>query len=189
MAFVSWNKNIQSTFYSRWKWYFCINYLLGMTTGTHKLNAEYPQSIPFLLVMFVKEYNINRPYGNRSFRTQVISYPSHFVLFWSFRTHFYSQFGHFVSISYPVWSFRTYFYYLLENHFGHFVRIFYCFVPKSFRTRSHFVPISVISYPGHFVPTSKLGTNWIWNEMTFFFFCCNLLLPDQIRIDLGIIIT
>ena len=107
--------------------------------------------------------------GNRSFRTQVISYPSHFVPFWSFRTHFYFQFGHFVPISYPVWSYRTYFYYFLENRFGHFLPIYYCFVPKSFRTRSHFVSILVISYPGHFVPTSKLGTNWLGYEMTFFF--------------------
>ena len=51
--------------------------------------------------------------GFQSFRTQVISYPSHFVPFWSFRTHFYFHFGHFVPslvISYQVWSFRTYFY-------------------------------------------------------------------------------
>ena len=99
----------------------------------------------------------------RSFRTQVISYRfGHFVPFWSFRTHFHFQFGHFVTslvISYPVWSFRTYFYNFLEKRFCHFVPIFYCFVPKLFRTRSHFVPILVISYPGHFVPTSKLGTN------------------------------
>ena len=33
---------------------------------------------------------------NRSFRSQVISYPSHFVPFWLFRTHFYFQFSHFV---------------------------------------------------------------------------------------------
>ena len=105
-------------------------------------------------------------YDNWSFRTQVISY--HYGHF----THFYFQFGHFIPslvISYPVWSFRTYFYYFLENCFGHFVPIFYCFVPKSFRTRSHFVPILVISYPGHFEPTSKLGTNWLGYEMTFFF--------------------
>ena len=98
-----------------------------------------------------------------SFRTQVISY----------------HFGHFVPIlifnlviSYPVWSFRTYFYYFLENRDGHFVPIFYmcCIVPKSFRTRSHFVPILVISYPGHFVPTSRPGTNWLGYKMTFFFF-------------------
>ena len=60
-----------------------------------------------------------RPVGNRSFRTQVISNPSHFVPFWSFRTHFYFQFGHFVPslvISYP---FRT--------QFGHFVLTFIIF--------------------------------------------------------------
>ena len=77
-------------------------------------------------------------------RTQVISYPSHFVPFWSLRTHFYFQFGHFVPssvISYPAWSFRTYFYFFLATRFGHFVPSFYCFVPKSFRTRSNFVPI------------------------------------------------
>ena len=33
---------------------------------------------------------------NRSFCTQVISHPSHFVPFWLFRTHFYFQFSHFV---------------------------------------------------------------------------------------------
>ena len=107
----------------------------------------------------------------KSFRTQVISY--HFGHFaptfifnfvisypiWSFRTHFVPS----LVISYllllfsrkPFWSFRTYF--------------FYCFVPKSFRTRSHFVPILVISYPGHFLPTSKLGTNWLGYEMTSIF--------------------
>ena len=74
--------------------------------------------------------------GNRSFRTQVISYPSHLVPFWSFRTHFYFQFGHFVPslvISYLLLLFS-------KKNFGHFVPIFYCFVPKSFRTQ-------VISYP------------------------------------------
>ena len=107
----------------------------------------------------------------RSFRTQVLSYHfGHFVPTFIFNLvisypslvisyPFRTQFGHFVPISYTVWSFRTYFYYFLKNCFGHFVPIFYCFVPKSFRTRSHFVPILVISYPGHFVPTSKLGTN------------------------------
>ena len=97
--------------------------------------------------------------GNRSLCTQVISCQSHFVPFWSFRTilvisypllfsiwSFRIQFGHFVPISYPVWSFRTY-YYFFKNRFGHSVPIFYCFVPKSFRTRSHFVLILVISYP------------------------------------------
>ena len=115
--------------------------------------------------------------------TQVISYPSHFVPFWSFRTHYYFQFDHFVPsvvISYPVWSFRTYFYYFLENRFGHFVPIFYCFVPKSFRTRSHFVPILVISYPLPNLVRIDLGTKWLFlllwfatsrlgYEMTFFF--------------------
>ena len=58
-------------------------------------------------------------YGNRSFRTQVISYPSHFVPFWSFRTHFYFPFGHFVPslvISYPF-----------HTQFGHFVPTFIIF--------------------------------------------------------------
>ena len=57
--------------------------------------------------------------GYRSFRTQVISYPSHFVPFWSFRKHFYFQIGHFVPglvISYP---FRT--------QFGYFVPTFTIF--------------------------------------------------------------
>ena len=113
----------------------------------------------------------NRSFRTRSFRTQVILYPGHFVpksfrtilvisypLLFSIRS-FRTRFGPFVPISYPVWSFRTYFFYFLENRFGHFVPILYCFIPKSFRTRSHFVPILDISYPNHFVPTSKLGTN------------------------------
>ena len=61
------------------------------------------------------EKTLRQRNDNRSFRTQVISYPSHLVPFWSFRTHFYFQFGHFVPslvISYP---FRT--------QFGHFVPI------------------------------------------------------------------
>ena len=32
----------------------------------------------------------------QSFRTQVISYPSHFVLIWTFRIQFYFELGHFV---------------------------------------------------------------------------------------------
>ena len=88
-----------------------------------------------------------------SFRTQVISYPSHFVLFWSFRTHFYFQVGHLVPSLIP-----TFYFFFLETRFGHFVPSFYCFVPRLFRTRSHFAPILVISYPGHFVPISRLGT-------------------------------
>ena len=87
--------------------------------------------------------------GNRSFRTQVISY----ILVISYPLLF--SIGHFIPglvISYPVWSFHTYFYYFLENRFGHLVPIFYCFVPKSFRTWSHFEPILVISYPSQFVP-------------------------------------
>ena len=118
----------------------------------------------FQILYLVTGHFVPRSF-RKSFRTiLVISYRLLFSI-WSFRT----QFGHFVPISYPVWSFRTYFYHFLENCFGHFVPIFYCFVPKSFRTRSHFVPILVISYTGHFVPTSKLGTNWLVYEMTFFF--------------------
>ena len=85
------------------------------------------------------------------FHTQVISYPK------SFRTHF----SHFVP-----GSFRTHFQTRYEltwvrNDFLFCCNLVLpdCFVPKSFRTRSHFVPILVISYLGHFVPTSKLGTN------------------------------
>ena len=111
----------------------------------------------------------------RSFHTQVISrHFGHFV-----PTFF--QFGHFISslvISYPVWSFRTYFYYFLENRFGHFVPIFYCFVPKSFRTRCHFVPILVTSYPGHLRThfQTRYELTWVRNDFLFFFFfffCCN----------------
>ena len=108
----------------------------------------------------------------RSFRIQVISYHfGNFVPTFIFNLVISYPAGHFVPISYPVWSFRTCtcFYYFLENCFGHFVPIFYCFVPKSFHTGSHFVPILVISYPGRFVPTSKLGTNWLGYEMTFVF--------------------
>ena len=121
------------------------------------LTAKY---VLFMDVFYFQSYKILGFAGNRSFRIQVISYPSHFVPFWSFRTHFYFQFGHFVPslvISYP---FRT--------QFGHFVPasvifsktvlvISYLFCTVSYP--SHFVPILVISCPGHFVPTSKLGTN------------------------------
>ena len=44
--------------------------------------------------------------------TKRSSVAGHFVPFWSIRTHFYFQFGHFVPslvISYQVWYFRTYF--------------------------------------------------------------------------------
>ena len=144
-----------------------------MSCHRHRLNIGYLKYVGNEGMQYPNNDRFleHRYRGNRSFRTQVISYPGHFVpksfrtilvisyplLFsiWSLRT----EFGHFVPISYPVWSFRTYFYYFLKNRFGHFVPIFYCFVPKSFRTRSHFVPILVISYPGNFVPTSKLGTN------------------------------
>ena len=78
----------------------------------------------------------------RSFRTQVISY--HFG-------HFVPTFIFSLVISYPVWSFRTHFVpslvvsYLLKlfsrKPFWSVRTYFYCFVPKSFHTRSHFVPI------------------------------------------------
>ena len=48
------------------------------------------------------------------FEIPVISYPGHFVPFWSFRTC--THFIFFLVISYPVWSFRT--------QFGHFVPTF-----------------------------------------------------------------
>ena len=113
----------------------------------------------------------------RSFRTQVISYH-----FWSFRTHFYFQFGHFVPslvISYllllfarkPFWSFRTYFLLFRTQVISY---------PKSFRTHfSHFVPRS---FRTHFQTRYELIL--VRND---FLFCCNLLLPDQVRIDFGII--
>ena len=83
-------------------------------------------------------YTIPYPNGNRSFRTQVISYPSHFVPFWSFLTHFYFQFGHFVPrlvISYP---FRT--------QFGHFVPTFTIFTRSSNLLSSFSVCLSVYEY-------------------------------------------
>ena len=122
-------------------------------------------------------------WGNRSFRTQIISYPSHFVLFWSFPTHFYFQFGHFVPslvisihfvpslvISYllllfsrkPFWSFRTYCLLFRTQVISY---------PKSFRTHfSHFVPRS---FRTHFQTRYEL--TWVRND---FLFCCDLLLPD-----------
>ena len=117
--------------------------------------------------------------GNRSFRTQVISY----------------HFGHFVPtfifnfvISYPVWSFRTHFvpslvisYLLLlfsKKPFWSSRSYFLLFrtevisYPKSFRTHfSHFVPRS---FRTHFQTRYEL--TWVRND--FFFCCCNLLLPD-----------
>ena len=118
--------------------------------------------------------------GNRSFRTQVISYPSHFVPFWSYRTHFYFQFGHFVPssvISYPVLSFHTYFYYFLEKMFWSFRTYFLLFLtqvisyPKLFRTHfSHFVPRSFCTHC-----QTRYELTWVRND---YLYCCNLLLPD-----------
>ena len=48
--------------------------------------------------------------GFQLFSTMVISYPDHSVPVWSFCTHFYFDFGHFVPslvVSFRVWSFRT----------------------------------------------------------------------------------
>ena len=99
---------------------------------------------------FVDHYSFLERF--HSFRTQVISYPGHFVPFWSFRTHFYFHFGHFVPslvISYPVWSFRTYFLYFylklvwsFRTQFLHFHTQVISYL-ESFRTQfSHFVPRS-----------------------------------------------
>ena len=121
--------------------------------------------------------------GNRSFRSQVISYPSHFVPFWSFRTHFYFQFGHFVPslvISYPFrthfvpslvisyllllfrkpfWSFRTYFLPFRTQVISY---------PKSFRTNfSHFVPRS---FRTHFQTRYEL--TWVRNDFFFVAVIC-----------------
>ena len=116
---------------------------------------------------------LDRIIGNLSFRTQVISYPSHFVPFWSFCTHFYFQFSHFVPslvISYllllfsrkPFCSFRTYFLLFRTQVISY---------PKSFRTHfNHFVPGS---FRTRFQTRYEL--TWVRND---FFFCCNLLLPD-----------
>ena len=86
----------------------------SMSTGKSQISGP-PLQHTQLMYIIAPEIAEEYLFGNRSFRTQVISYPSHFVPFWSFRTHFYFQFGHFVSslvISYP---FRT--------QFGHFVPI------------------------------------------------------------------
>ena len=127
---------------------------------SHSANFDRAFSVqgPKLLNSLPADIRNSNPIGNRSFHTQVISYPSHFVPFWSFRTYFFfsiwsfrTQFGHFVPISYPVWSYRTYFYYFLETRFGHFVPIFYCFVPRSFRT--------------HF--QTKYELTWVRNDFLF----------------------
>ena len=88
-----------------------------------KRKKESLDYIGIVIVPYKLEYNdqwiyvlyflVTGHFVPKSFRTQVISYPSYFVPVWSFRTHFYFQFGHFVPslvISYP---FRT--------QFGHFV--------------------------------------------------------------------
>ena len=117
------------------------------------IHAEFRFSCVFVFRIKCKCLNNFRTslvFGNRLFRTQVISYPSHFVPFWSFRTHFYFQYGHFVPslvISYllllfsrkPLWSLRTY---------SLLFRTQIISYPKSFRT--HF---------SHFVPTSKPDRN------------------------------
>ena len=91
----------------------------------------------------------------RSFRTKVISYHfGHFVPTFIFNLVISYPFSHFIPISYPVWSFHYYFYYFLENRFGHFVPIFYCFVPKSFRTQVISYPKSSRTHFSHFVPRS-----------------------------------
>ena len=112
--------------------------------------------------------------GNRSFRTEVISYPSHFVPFWSFRTYFYFQFGHFVPglvISYLLLLFSKKTFWCFRNYFLLY-RTQVISYPKSFRTHfSHFVPKS---FRTHFQTRYEL--TWIRND---FFFCCyNLLPPD-----------
>ena len=103
--------------------------------------------------------------GNRSFRTQVISY----------------QFGHFVPtfifnlvISYPVWSFCTHF---VPSLVISYLLLLFSRKPFwSFRTYFLLFRTQVISYPksvrtrfSHFVPTFKLGTNWLGYEMTLQF--------------------
>ena len=101
-------------------------------------------------------------HGNRSFRTQIISYPSHFVPCWSFRSHFYFQFGHFVPslvISYllllfsrkPFWSFRTYFVLFRTEVISY---------PKSFRT--HFIQFVPRSFRTHFQTRYEL--TWVRNN-------------------------
>ena len=98
----------------------------------------------------------------------VIPYPV-----WSFRTHFVTS----LVISYllllfsrkPFWSCRTYFLLFRTQVISY---------PKSFRTHfSHFVPRS---YRTHFQTRYEL--TWVRID---FLFCCNLLLPDYVRIDFG----
>ena len=114
----------------------------------------------------------------KTFRTiLVISYPLLFSI-WSFR----AQFGHFVPtlvISYllllfaikPFWSFRTYILLFRTQVISY---------PKSFHTHfSHFVPRS---FRTHFQTRYELTL--VRNDFPF---CCNLLLPDQVRIDFDII--
>ena len=105
---------------------------------------------------------VNGHFVPRSFRTQVVSYHrGHFVSIfifkliisypvWSLRTSLVISYLLLLFSRKPCWSFRTYFLLFRTQVISY---------PKSFHTRSHFVPILVISFPGHFVPTSKLGTN------------------------------
>ena len=128
----------------------------------------------YTVVIFKNE---SMSFGNRSSRTQVISY--HFG-------HFVPNFIFNLVISYPGWSFRTHFvpslvisYLLLlfsRKPFWSFCTYFLLFrtqvisYPKSFRTHvSQFVPKS---FRTHF--QNRYELTWVQND---FLFCGNLLLP------------
>ena len=101
-----------------------------------------------------RDNNKGAAQGNRSFRTQVISYSSHFVPTFIFN----------LVISYPVWSFRTHF---VPSLVISYLLLLFSRKPFwSFHTYVLLFRTQVISYPksfrthfSHFVPTSKLGTN------------------------------
>ena len=129
------------------------------TSKNKNINYMYTSTNP-IQFNFLKEgcnwVGITRAclHGNRSFRTQVNSYPSHFVSFWSLRTlslvtsypvTTISYPGHFVPtlvISYPVqvsryeMTFQIYFVptldisYLGDSYLGYFVKRFCHFVPS-----------------------------------------------------------
>ena len=132
------------------------------------LHIHEPGSVAQLAAHLTADQRVTGHFVPRSFRTQVISY--HFG-------HFIPTFIFDLVISYPVWSFRT--------QFSHFV----LFSRKpfwSFRTYFLLFRTQVILYPKSFRPIYSFRTllqttyelTWVRNDCFFFFFSCNLLLPD-----------
>ena len=114
-------------------------------------------------------YLVTGHFVPRSFHTHIL------FSIWSFRT----QFRHFVPslvISYLLLDF-------LRIRFGLFVPCIYCFVPKSFRTRSNFVLILVkmdTKWPGYEMAVTwyEMTKTWVRNDQ-----CGNEM--TRVRNDLG----